>query len=465
MLYGRRPTGKEGSGDYIYWTGCTQKGKCLLLSGREWEGIGSRPVVSQPGCGEGTDRGWWGDQPRGPGGDGELAAHCSDAGVGGGGCGPFPPPSNPCYCISEGEDGCYRCTDTCRLVEGGSVATGIHGASADSGATSTGADPGITGGDAHTLQEPGSRGVDAGGEHTSCDGCLWESGQGVDVPVGALTWGQDYSGYPAWGDRPYLGDGTGVGQGVVEATGVVPGVPGPEQPCRVRPRNRFHLSGRGGRRVAFQACPPPSVLSGDSPPGALLRRQDPLRAVDQRGASVGRERAGTGCISSHSEESGVAGTLRQDQTATRVPGGANSCRTEAGYTGLSRPQSSFPTSRQRVAPDRLRPARPSWSQRGPMVIERLLTRGSGPLPTCAAHASAYRCRTKLPYSASKNQGLDRMPLFIDEPVEPHASGLPRDPLPDLTAFPHHQSVIACKRNNVRTITVQCYSPRHAGAGT
>ncbi len=270
MLYGRRPTAKEGPGDDIYWTGCTQKGKCLLLPGREWEGNRGRTVVSQPGCCQGVDRCRRGGYSCGSGGDGELAARGGNAGIGGGGGGAIPSSAYAGHCIGEGEDGCYRRSYTCGSIEGRAVAAGIPGASGDTGVAPSGADPCVPGGNTHSFQESGVRGVDPGWVDTLCDGHLRASWQGVDDGTGATSWGQGGRGHSACGDRPLLGDCEAGGEGVAEATGVVQGVPSLEYHSRVRPRHQCDLSGRGGRRVAVQACSTPAVLPGYCAQGAFL---------------------------------------------------------------------------------------------------------------------------------------------------------------------------------------------------
>ena len=83
----------------------------------------------------------------------------------------------------------------------------------------------------------------------------------------------------------------------------------------------------------------------------------------------------------------LEGYLRQNQGEARIPSRIAVARKLAtlAYHTLK----GVLTSRQRVAPDRLRHA-PVVQNPRPMLIERPLTRDSGPLPTCAAYASAHR---------------------------------------------------------------------------
>ena len=98
--------------------------------------------------------------------------------------------------------------------------------------------------------------------------------------------------------------------------------------------------------------------------------------------------SGAGCASCYSEESGVAGVYTRIKEKHGPPGGSHSRGSEDGYNGLSRSQSQYSPSRQQAAPDKLRPAWAIAPARGPSLIERLLTGGSGRYH----HAPAYRQR-------------------------------------------------------------------------
>ena len=286
--------------------------------------------------------------------------------------------------------------------------------------------------DTRLLQEPGARSPDAGGVRTVCDGRVRPRRQGVDRSARLLRRRQDHRQDPAWGDRPCLADGAEPGQRAAQTTEVVSGVSGPEHSSRVRPRDQCGLPGRSRRCVALQTRSSSAVVPGYRAEGVLVCRQDSVWALDERRPSAGSERVGAGCISCDSKESAAAGGVRQDQRAPRLPGGPDSCGPQACYTGFSSAQIRVALARQRVAPDRLWPAPLRWLSRGPVLIERPLTRNSGPLPTCAANASANRCRTELFGAVCLGQGLDKPSSFIDESVGRPAPGVPHDRAPAAT---------------------------------